>query len=333
MDISKFLENSSNVTEVKSHHPCEIQDDKLPKNWTFEQLGGTLNLPPSSKKHVMACCKHLDLWLQMQSYSAKDINGPMIESYLNSLKTTPLPHPRSNGQNFDDSDDHNVKIGYSVASQNARKFALNKLFDNFSDPIIAKEVKSILSSNIAVKSTNAINQLDFISKNKVDKIISFCYSFKRSRTKQMLGWLVKILFQTGCRFSEISNCRISDIKYENDLAYLTVTGKGSKERTVFCYANDIEYILDFFKSQTWLFETSRGNRLDEGSSLKRLKKVSLDVIGKEINHHTLRHSRAMNLIHDEGMDITSASKFLGHSSPSITLDHYTHPTAEPEKFL
>ena len=51
---------------------------------------------------------------------------------------------------------------------------------------------------------------------------------------------------------------------------------------------------------------------------------------KEIRLHDLRHSHASFLIHN-GVPITAISKRLGHRSPKITLEVYSHMYEESEE--
>lgn len=322
MDIRKYLENRKDITPVNQQY-IELHSKSL------EAMATGLMLPNSQKKHVMACAKHLDFWLQSQSYSIKDINAELLLAYLESLKTTPVSSRRKN-PNFEDS---NEKIGYSIASQNARKFALYRLLEEFFDPLLQKQLKSILGRNFASKQSANIKASDYITKEKVQQLIAFCFSHKRSRTKILTGWLIHILFTTGCRFSEIANLRLSDIQFEDDRAMLSIHGKGSKQRFVYAKKSDIIDIQNKFQPKIWLFETSRQNKIDQGSSFKRMNLISKEVLGKEIGHHTLRHSRAMNMIHDEGKDIKTVSKYLGHSSTATTIEFYTHPVITPEDFI
>lgn len=43
----------------------------------------------------------------------------------------------------------------------------------------------------------------------------------------------------------------------------------------------------------------------------------------EANFHSLRHTFATRAL-EQGMDVVTLSKFLGHANPSITLDKYGH---------
>jgi integrase len=50
---------------------------------------------------------------------------------------------------------------------------------------------------------------------------------------------------------------------------------------------------------------------------------SISRTGLKVSFHSLRHSHASALI-AAGIDVVGVSRRLGHSSPSITLDIYSH---------
>jgi len=45
---------------------------------------------------------------------------------------------------------------------------------------------------------------------------------------------------------------------------------------------------------------------------------------ESLRFHDLRHTFASHLILDLGLDVAQVSRLLGHATPSITLNVYTH---------
>jgi len=79
-----------------------------------------------------------------------------------------------------------------------------------------------------------------------------------------------------------------------------------------------------------LFLTPLGRlwqRNNAGEEWRRVRKAT--GLGDEVTLHTLRHTYASNLI-ASGCDVVTVQRALGHQSPSITLNVYSHlwPSAE-----
>ena len=144
-----------------------------------------------------------------------------------------------------------------------------------------------------------------------------------------MGWLIKILFESGCRIQEIKDLRVIDIQELGDHYTLNITGKGNKTRIVYAKSITLEGIRKDLQPVTWIFETTQGNPIDMASSLKRLKHIAMAVLGPErgqhVKHHTLRHSTAMHLLHIRKLDARTVSAYLGHANVSTTLNVYVHP--------
>ena len=81
------------------------------------------------------------------------------------------------------------------------------------------------------------------------------------------------------------------------------------------------YISGLDKSTSPILHISR-------SALQKvIHKYAVEAGVKEIRVHDLRHSHASLLING-GFPITTISKRLGHKSPKITLEIYSHMYAE-----
>ena len=74
--------------------------------------------------------------------------------------------------------------------------------------------------------------------------------------------------------------------------------------------------------------TGDTERYMEPRTMQNHFKAVLDAVGiEDANFHALRHTFATQCV-EADVDVKCLSEILGHSSVSITLDRYVHPTME-----
>lgn len=151
--------------------------------------------------------------------------------------------------------------------------------------------------------------------------------------------LVEVLYGSGLRVSELASLNRDSItsKVGSTVSWLSVLGKGNKERFVPLTEVALERIHNYFEhleaegvcelgSSTggdpmWL--NSTGGRLSTRSIAKILIRRFLGVDPtRKINPHALRHSFATHLL-SAGADLRSIQELLGHASIQTT-QRYTH---------
>lgn len=146
--------------------------------------------------------------------------------------------------------------------------------------------------------------------------------------------LLELLYATGVRVGELTNIKIKDIDLSSKS--ILILGKGNKERIVtygdYCeeilkrYLND-GYILLNTKNSEYLFLNKNGGCLTERGVRYILDQIIKQTsINKNISPHMIRHSFATHLL-NEGCDLTTVQKLLGHESIKAT-QIYTHVTTD-----
>lgn len=147
--------------------------------------------------------------------------------------------------------------------------------------------------------------------------------------------LLEVLYATGCRASEISGLRVTDVDWPSRT--IRVMGKGSKERIVpfgkqaeaqlKLYINDVRPHLVASQRTVHVFVNYRGTKLSQ-RSLGRIvdKYVERAALQTGVTPHSLRHTFATHLL-DNGADLRSVQELLGHANVSTT-QIYTHVTGE-----
>jgi len=207
----------------------------------------------------------------------------------------------------------------------ARKIASLRAFFKFLDlnEIIDKNpMKTIKSPKIKMEE----NLPKFLSFAEIEKILQLLKDrsiFKSIKSKRYY-LIVRLLYSTMARVSELCNIKIKDIDFKE--GYIKLRGKGNKERIVPVDNKTIEIIQKtlknriYFHSEDFLLVNTRNKKLNPRviqNDIKTIKKKCGFPNSKIITPHIFRHTGATHL-RRSGMDISELQDILGHSNPSTT---------------
>ena len=143
--------------------------------------------------------------------------------------------------------------------------------------------------------------------------------------------MIELVYASGLRVSEAVSLRVDQVNLEG--GYLTVVGKGRKERAVpigsfardriTAYLREVRPSILHGRLSAYLFVTKLGRPMTRQSFWKRLRSraFAAEVKGK-VSPHTLRHAFATHLV-EGGADLRSVQLMLGHSDIATT-EIYTH---------
>jgi site-specific recombinase XerD len=141
--------------------------------------------------------------------------------------------------------------------------------------------------------------------------------------------LVNVLYSTAARLSEVVALNRSNVD-QGRSRYATVTGKGSRPRTIHIrsYARQSirAYLAERNDANPALFvahsRNARNGRLS-GTSAHNAVKKAVKALGlhESLSAHDFRHFRATQLLR-EGMPIEVVQEFLGHMDISTTRGIY-----------
>ena len=133
--------------------------------------------------------------------------------------------------------------------------------------------------------------------------------------------ILKLLYSTGMRISEICNLKLEDIDSKRMLIRVN-QGKGKKDRLTILSKHILkelrEYYL-FYRPKKWLFEGYYCKPYSTRSLQNVFKHAKKKAgISSKCSCHTLRHSFATHLL-ESGVDIFNIKELLGHSSIKSTM--------------
>ncbi len=144
--------------------------------------------------------------------------------------------------------------------------------------------------------------------------------------------IFETLYGCGLRVSELTDLRISDLHFDEQI--ISVTGKGDKQRLVPIHDTAIKFIEIYRKEirvhqpiqrsqEDFLFLNRRGRKLSR-AMIFHLVKTEAERAGirKNVSPHTFRHSFATHLV-ENGVDLRAVQQMLGHES-IVTTEIYTH---------
>lgn len=156
-----------------------------------------------------------------------------------------------------------------------------------------------------------------LTRDEIRKLIESARN-KKSKT------VIKFLYSTGLRVSELVNLEKKDIELGEKIGWVR-KGKGSKDRIFILPESLTEEISEILKN-----ESDRVFPVTTRAIQKVVRNAGkMSGIQKKISPHTLRHSYATHLL-ESGVDIRKIQELLGHSNLQTT-QIYTHVSTEEIK--
>jgi site-specific recombinase XerD len=221
------------------------------------------------------------------------------------------------------------EIGNAVSTRNVRLAALKSFFKMVAllDPRHQTQCRQILM--IPFKRTRR-ERLDFLDKNEVDAV--FASVDTRSRDGYRDLCILRTLYNTGARASELCAIRISDLDLVQKQVLLY--GKGRKTRTVPLWDSTAAFLSTYLKSERrvprtpyrdFVFINQRCGRLTRsglyylcGQYLADATRTVPTLEHKKIHPvHGWRYTTASHLVL-AGVDVTVVQEWLGHVSINTT---------------
>jgi len=194
------------------------------------------------------------------------------------------------------------------------------------------ESENIISSNPAelIETPKILRKLpDILTYNEITEILESVELNTSAGIRDRA--ILETMYACGLRVSELINLEINRIDFDDK--FITVTGKGSKERIIPVGKYALNYIETYIaelrnsirnhKSSDFLFLNLKGGKLSRMAIWNIVDKYTRKAgIDKDIHPHSFRHSFATHLL-EGGADIRIIQELLGHADISTT-QIYTH---------
>ena len=178
---------------------------------------------------------------------------------------------------------------------------------NYDDKII-KDVASFRKRNLTALTDEEKLAASVLSKKELTFLVD-CISNLRDKV------LLRMLYDTGARISEILNLTLKDI--DLDTKEVNVMGKGRKPRTIFIQNSTIELLKLLIKSKNMISPNTLIFPIKANTAWYHLKKYGGNFLNRNLHPHMLRHTRLQHMA-DDGVDAFDIKAYAGHSSISIT---------------
>lgn len=230
--------------------------------------------------------------------------------------------------------------GNSVRSRNARLAALRAFlkFAGRRDVTALHVVEQALG--VPMKRFER-PMVGFLSREEMLAIIGESGS---SWTSQRDHLLLRMLYNTGARVSEIVGVKLGDVVLDG-AACVHLQGKGRKQRAVPLWRSTLKQIRAWLKLNPQLGPTSpllpnrNGKVMTRNNVTQRLAlavkaatTTQPQLATRRISPHIVRHTTAMHLL-QSGVDISIIALWLGHESPTTTHHYVEADLAMKERAL
>ena len=183
--------------------------------------------------------------------------------------------------------------------------------------------------------------LGFLSREEMLAIIG---KPRKSWTSQRDHLLLRMLYNTGARVSEIIGVTLADVVLDG-AACVRLHGKGRKQRVVPLWRSTVKQIRAWLRLNPQLQPASAllpnrdGQAMTRGNVTQRLAlavqaatATQPQLAKRSISPHLIRHTTAMHLLQC-GVDISVIALWLGHESPTTTHQYVEADLAMKERAL
>ena len=219
---------------------------------------------------------------------------------------------------------------FSIYSEYIKKYGFNKWVD-YAKETYSTSTQKVIAASMQYYLKKKFKPVGNGYRNVIHTITEDDYKFlieniiaENSHISSRQRLMLKIMWNTGIRISELLNLKWEDISHR----FIFIKGKGGKVRTIPYH----ETLFDESIKSSEFIISSNGKQMSYSNAYKEFKKFG-DIIGfKWLTPHTMRHSFATRLI-SKNLPIEYLSKIMGHSSINTTMIYIHFKEESINEFL
>lgn len=252
-------------------------------------------------------------WLYGKSPSTVRNYSRVINNYINYLGDTHI----ANSTKSDLRDYIELLISQGASTNTLNTYG-NIIKSFFSFLNMESHAITNITANVKVpKPVSAVRER-ILNRQEIDAMVTL-------ETNQRNRLILQLLFFCGLRVSELTSLKWQDIKDNGSTAYIHVTGKGNKQRTLIIPVLLWQQIKAFKGSSdnnSPVFPSRKGGSHLTQKAVWDVVSTASNRIGISASPHWLRHTHA-TLALQNGADVHQVSTSLGHASIATT-SKYLH---------
>lgn len=175
--------------------------------------------------------------------------------------------------------------------------------------------------------------IEYLERHEIEAVLGGINRASRDGRRDYT--ILATMFNTGARVQEIVDLRTRDLQLIRPFQ-IRLFGKGRKERFCPLWPQTAQVLRDHceefhldLRSDARVFLNHRGQPLTRfgvryilAKHLNRARAAVSTLKRKRLHPHSMRHSTAVALL-TSGVDLTTISQWLGHSSPNTTNRYAT----------
>ena len=227
----------------------------------------------------------------------------------------------------------NSKAAISVNTKNLHitviKSFLTYISENNSDNIdLTQKLKALTAKSVKRESESLSREEEVILEGYMHKPLK-----KKTFLQVRNRLLVKLLYYTGVRASELLSITLNDISLmkEEGVYKIYILGKGSKYRYVYIkqelIEDDIEYLKDHFLADNTMIEnnkeqfiavTQKGRVMHRAELYTMLDRLYKKLYIKKRGVHMLRHTFGKRMV-QKNVNLSTIKEMMGHENIQTTM--------------
>ena len=209
------------------------------------------------------------------------------------------------------------------------KSFLAYISENNSDNIdLTQNLKGITAKSVKRESESLSKEEEIILEGYIHKPLK-----KKTFLQMRNRLLVKLLYYTGVRASELLSIKLNDISLMNEegVYKIYILGKGSKYRYVYIkqeiIEDDLEYIKDYFFADDTIIEnnkehfiavTQKGRVMHRAELYMMLDRLYKKLYIKKREVHMLRHTFGKRMV-KKNVNLSTIKELMGHENIQTTM--------------